>query len=110
MITLTVPEAGCDQLMIFPAAEAVDPMVTLLTSSRLSSKLRSKFNPATCAPSCDIRLTGTLMFASPGFPEPFPADITAVGVCAEASPMVTKRRIANKRDELSFIFMRIVLC
>jgi hypothetical protein len=37
MITLTVSDDGRDQLMVFPAEEAADPMVTLLTFSRLSS-------------------------------------------------------------------------
>jgi hypothetical protein len=105
MITLTVLEDGFDQLMVFPAEEAANPMLMLLTSKRLSSKLRSKFNPETFAPSCELRLTGMLMFVSPGLPELLPADITAVGVPAETAPKGTKRRIANKKDELSFIFM-----
>ena len=46
-ITRTVPEAGCENDRLFPASEAACPMVTLLTESRLVSKLRSKFNPVT---------------------------------------------------------------
>jgi pyruvate/2-oxoglutarate dehydrogenase complex dihydrolipoamide acyltransferase (E2) component len=109
MITLTVLEDGFDQLKFFPAEEAADPILTLLTLKRLSSKLRSKFNPTTSAPSCELRLTGMMMFVSPGLPEPVPADITAVGVSAKAAPKGTRRRTANKKDVYTFIFMRVSL-
>jgi hypothetical protein len=49
------------------------------------------------------------MFTSPGLPEPLPTDITAIGEPAAAPPTSDKRRIADTKDELDFIFMRIAL-
>jgi hypothetical protein len=109
MITLIVPEEGRDQLMVFPAEEAADPMMTLLTFRRLLSKLRSKFNPATCASSCELKRTGRLMLVSPGSPEPLPAEIMAVGDPALASPMSVRRKITDDKIEINCFFMSIAL-
>ena len=83
-ITRTVPEAGADHDRLFPASEAACPIVTLLTESRVVSKLTSKFSPVTWAPSREVRLTDTLMPDCPGIPFPSAIDIAAVVVCADA--------------------------
>jgi hypothetical protein len=49
------------------------------------------------------------MFVSPGFPEPLPAVITAVGDPAEAPPTRARRKTADDRKEISFFFKRIHL-
>jgi hypothetical protein len=77
MITRTRFAAGREKLRLFPAEEAAEPMVTLPTSSRALSNPRSKLTATTCAPSCESRLTGTVMSAAPGRAEPLPTEKTA---------------------------------
>ena len=70
MRTRTVPEDGSEDVMDFPAELAAPPIVTLVTSSRLASKLTSNCTPETSV--SDDRLTVTEMPVSPGSPEPLP--------------------------------------
>jgi hypothetical protein len=49
------------------------------------------------------------MFVSPGFPEPLPAEITAVGDPAVTSPTIVRRSITDSSNEPNFLFMSVAL-
>jgi len=93
-----VPEQfpGDHETSLF-AAVAAGPSVMLLTESREASKPRSKFTPDTCAPSNEVRVIATLIPVSPGLPEPLPAEMAAVGVCAVAPATQSSARTAQIR-------------
>jgi hypothetical protein len=62
------------------AAVAAAPAVMLLTESLELSKFSVKLTPETWAPFCEVSVIGALIPVSPGFPEPSPASMNAVGV------------------------------
>ena len=66
----------------FAAANAAGPVSMPLYASWALSKVRSKPNIDTCAPSKDVRVIVIPTLLLPGFAVLFPTKISALGVCA----------------------------
>ena len=83
-ITRMVPAACGDQDTVFPALDAADPIVTLLTERRELSKSRSNWRDATWAPPDEASRTEIAIPVCPGLPEPLSTEKLASGACAMA--------------------------
>ena len=117
MIIRTVPTEGWEQptdldtgaLATAGSRVTARPLQDPLAAAiRLVSKLRSKLRPVTWAPSSEARLIGMLMPVSPGFPDPLPALIAAVGVCAAAFTTLPSTRTEAIKLEAALDIMELV--
>ena len=86
---------------VFP--DAADPALTSTAVIRLSSNSRSNCMDETVAP-WGLKLTGTLIPVSPGFPEALPADSVAVA-CAAALPVKARNKTKSSTNERVFLII-----